>query len=72
VTEAVTGLDLVNLMLSIASNEHLDVSQERVSPSCTCAEHNRSSLHWVKHADAWPLNMQPEANPRLANKCTHF
>lgn len=31
VTEAVSGLDLVHLMLAIASNNRLDVSQERVS-----------------------------------------
>jgi acetyl/propionyl-CoA carboxylase alpha subunit len=31
VTEAVSGLDLVHLMLAIASNQRLDVTQERVS-----------------------------------------
>jgi biotin carboxylase len=30
VTEAVSGLDLVHLMLAIASNQRLDVTQERV------------------------------------------
>lgn len=30
VTEAVTGLDLVHLMLAIACNQRLDVTQERV------------------------------------------
>jgi acetyl/propionyl-CoA carboxylase alpha subunit len=34
VTEAVSGLDLVHLMLAIASNQRLDVTQERVSVSC--------------------------------------
>jgi acetyl/propionyl-CoA carboxylase alpha subunit len=31
VTEAVSGLDLVHLMIAIAGNNRLDVSQERVS-----------------------------------------
>jgi hypothetical protein len=31
VTEAVSGLDLVHLMLAIASNQRLDITQERVS-----------------------------------------
>eukprot|EP00775_Hariotina_reticulata_P007145 gene7145-7360_t len=31
VTEAVTGLDLVNLMLAIACNQRLDISQERAA-----------------------------------------
>lgn len=31
-TEAVSGLDLVHLMIAIAGNNRLDVTQERVSP----------------------------------------
>jgi biotin carboxylase len=47
VTEAVSGLDLVHLMIAIAGNNRLDVTQERVSQhDSSCFSHEPSSSLW--------------------------
>lgn len=42
-TEAVSGLDLVHLMIAIASNQRLDVTQDRVS--------------YEKHHGSWTVKL---------------